>query len=90
LVDFGFEELCDEREEDVVEDGGEEGAGAGDEFLGCEGLLERDEGLLADLAAGVETLVGEGFEDWVPVCCPCCFLLVKNILAEGTVCSLTF
>jgi hypothetical protein len=71
LVDFRLEQLRDEREEDFGEYRGPFFVIGGGEVVGEEGALERGEGLLADFAAGVETLVGEGFEDGGPVGCPC-------------------
>lgn len=71
LVHFWLEELSDEREEDFAEYRGPFFVRGGREVVGEEGALERGEGLLADFAAGVETLVREGFEDGRPVCCPC-------------------
>ena len=67
LVDFWPEEAGDEGKEDFGEDGGPFLVGGRGEFWGEEGGLERGEGLMADLAAGIEALSAEGFENGGPV-----------------------
>lgn len=56
----------------------------GGEVVGEQRALQRGEGLLSDLAAGVEALVGEGFEDGGPVGCPCC----EGVVLVGVGCGL--
>lgn len=81
MVDFRLKELCDEGHEDFTEDGGPFLVVRRGEVVGEEGALERAEGLLADFAAGVQALMREGLEDWGPVGCPCCGLLVTELLS---------
>ena len=61
MVDFWFEELGDERDENLAEDRSPFFMIWGSEVCREEGTLEGNEGLLAESAAGVETLVRECF-----------------------------
>ena len=61
MVDFWFEELGDERDEDFAEDGRPFFMVRGSEICGKKGTLEGREGLLTEGATGVEALVRECF-----------------------------
>jgi len=76
LVDFWLEELCDEWDKNFAENGSPFGVVWGGKRVGEERALHSAEGLLANFAAGIETLMREGFEDRGPVGCPCCLLLI--------------
>lgn len=61
MVDFWFEELGDERDENLAEDGRPFFVVRGSEICGKQSTLKGREGLLTEGAAGVETLVRECF-----------------------------
>lgn len=56
LVDFRFHQAGDEREEDFPEDGGPFLVVGGGELGAEERALQAGEGLMPDLAAGIEAL----------------------------------
>ena len=72
LVDFRLHQAGDESEEDFPKDGCPSLVVCGGELGAEERALQAGEGLMTDLAAGVEAWGAQGLEDGGPVGYPRC------------------